>query len=230
VPESRLLRRFFPDARETLAEGVTIKLFRYHFLLYHHLYRLAEELEKNDSEFFLYIKTINVYLLRKPAAGHCCYFDETKPGFCGMKIDGAAGSGRYCSFHRKLRNERIGGGTVTDPDARGFYLDLKNMEEMDEQKLKMWQNGILTYAASHEEIERSLKLLSLPPDYSIARLKNRYRYLCKRYHPDTAGPDSAADGQAVAGHAADGDPSVTIDFKEIHRAYQTLLALAASLH
>jgi hypothetical protein len=193
-----------------------MKLFRYHFLLYHHLYRLAEKLEKSSSDYFLYIKTINVYLFKKPTAGHCAYFDEVKPGFCGIKIDA---SSLYCAFHGRQRTGRIDTGTVSDADARGFYLDLKNMEEMDEQKLKMWQNGVFTYASSHEEIERSLKLLSLPPDYTVARLKNRYRYLCKRYHPDTAGP----------GTASDGNPPVSVDFKEIHQAYQTLLALAASL-
>lgn len=193
-----------------------MKLFRYHFLLYHHLYKLAEELEKGGSDYFLYIKTINVYLFRKPTAGHCTYFDEIKPGFCGIKID--TGS-RSCAYHGRQRTDQIETGTVSDADARGFYLDMKNMEEMDKQKLQMWQNGVFTYAASHEEIERSLKLLNLPPDYTIARLKNRYRYLSKRYHPDTA--DLAA--------ASDSNPTVSVDFKEIHQAYQTLLALAASL-
>ena len=205
VAETVLLREFLPGAREALKGSVSLELFRYHFLLYHSLYRLAEELEQSDAKYLLYIKTINVYLLKKPAPGFCRYFDESKPGFCGVKTGGEE---LYCAFHRLRTAGLRDAGILGDAGTRQYYLHLDNMESADEQTLKMWEQGIFRYAASHEEIDRSLKVLGLSADFSLKRLKNRYRYLCKQHHPDTA---------CGAGRRQ--------DFSEIQHAYQVLQAL-----
>ncbi len=211
VPETHLLREFLPGAREALAAGFSLELFRYHFILYHSLYLLTEELEQSDSQYLLYIKTINVYLLQKPAPGYCRYFDESKPRFCGVKTGQAE---QYCSFHRKMSDRHREAGTLGDAGMREYYLDLDNMNSADEQTLKMWERGIFRYAASYKETERSLEILGLPADYSLRRLKDRYRYLSKQHHPDTAGSGERVTVEKPAK-----------DFGEIQHAYEVLLAL-----
>lgn len=206
VTETDLLREFYPESRKALTKGMSMELFRYHFLLYHSLYKLAEELEKSASDYFLFVKTINVYFLKKPDRGYCRYFNEKGPAFCGNKTEV---NGEYCTFHRDLSDSRKQAGTVGDAGMREYYLDFRNMHTMDEQKLKMWEKGIFTYAASHEEVERSLDILGLSPDFSLQRLKNRYRYLCKQHHPDTES----------------GNDTTRRDFGTIQHAYQLLLEL-----
>ena len=217
VMETELLREFFPGSREALAAGVSLELFRYHFILYHSLYRLAEELEHSNSDYILYIKTINVYLLKKPPAGYCRYFEESVPGFCGVKTGIAE---LYCPFHRDLNDRHRKAGTVGDAGMREYYLNPDNLETADEQTLKMWERGIFTYAASHEEIERSLEILGLPADFSLQRLKNRYRYLCKQHHPDTEAGHRGKDTQEHTG-----GQTCPADFREIQHAYQVLMTL-----
>ncbi len=218
VPETRLLREFLPESRQALADGVSLELFRYHFILYHHLYKLSEELEASGSEYVLFIRTINVYLLQKPVPGFCRYFNEAGPGFCGVTIEnpekgeqktsGSVDPPQYCSFHRNIIEEHRDTGTLDDVGMREYYLNLENMEAADEQTLKMWEEGIFTYAASHKEIDRSLEILGLSADFTLQRLKNRYRYLCKEHHPDTAA------GKEASSH----------DFSTIQHAYKVLLA------
>lgn len=214
VPETELLRRFYPEARKALIESVSLDLFRYHFLLYHSLFRLAASLESSESEYYLHIKSINVYLFRKPAPEYCIYFDPDKPGFCGIRRDTAPSpASRYCSFHRRKAERETADGTIGEAAMSSYYLDLGNLDRMDEKKLKMWQEGIFTYAASYEEIDRCLELFGLSSDFSLKRLKNRYRYLSKLHHPDT----SSAGGGSTGGDAP--------DFKDIQHAYRILSSL-----
>ncbi len=214
VPETELLRRFYPEARKALIEVVSLDLFRYHFLLYHSLFRLAASLESSESEYYLHIKSINVYLFRKPAPEYCIHFDPDKPGFGGIRIDTApAPASRYCSFHRRKADRETTDGTVGEAAMSSYYLNLENLDSMDDSRLRMWQEGIFAYAASYEEIDRCLELFGLSSDFSMKRLKNRYRYLSKLYHPDT----SSAGGVSAGGDAP--------DLKDIRHAYRILSSL-----
>ncbi len=201
VFETQLLREFFPEYKSKLTGGITLELFKAHFILYHHLYKLAHKLI--DTEYFLYIKNINIYMFQKPDKGHCQFFDSDNVSFCGSQI---SSDQEYCMFHKNKVDKVLGESTIDKSGIDSYYLDLKNMEEMDDQKLDMISKGIFKYAATYKEVNESLEVMGLSIDYSLDRLKSRYRYLAKENHPDV-------------------NQSRDKTFNKIHKAYQILLNL-----
>ncbi len=201
VPESVLLERFFPDAREIMIGSPGQQLFDIHFTLYHHLYLLADELA--GSEYFLFIRSMYIYLLTRPAPEHCSWFDAGRAVFCGVET---AQGEPFCAFHRERESAVKNAGTLSFSSLRNYYLDPGNLNPEEANRMANLSRGILRYGASGEEVERSLDLLGIDIDCSVDRLKRRFRYLSKRYHPDTCLDDMG-------------------DFRQMRQAYSLLLRL-----
>ena len=201
VFETELLRVFFPEYRVKLGMGMTIELFRAHFILYHHLYRLADKLR--ETEYFLFIRNIYIYLFKRPGGGHCQFFDKENICFCGTKTEN---NEFYCSFHKDKSEKVLADNSVDKIGIDSYYLDISNMDEMDEQKLDMISKGIFEYASTYREVNESLDIMGLSIDYTLERLKSRYRYLAKESHPDVNQSDNKM-------------------FDKINKAYQILFKL-----
>lgn len=188
VEESGLLRRFLPGTETLMARGVSVELYRAHFTLYHHLFRLAEALER--SRYYLHIHLIHVHLLEKPEGGRCRHFDSAEVRFCGAP-SGHAGEESLCDRHR-LEGERLRAqGALSRIGLSAFYLDAGNIDAFGRDRLDRLTRGVFLYMAEYREIEHSLEVLGLPIGCSSDRLHERYRYLSKRYHPDLGRPDGA---------------------------------------
>ncbi len=201
VHETELLRRFRPEqADESLGGGISLDLYRAHFVLYHHLYRLAGELE--GTPWFLHIRSVKVALLRRPAEGRCQFFHEERGVFCEAP---AAGTGLYCGRHQREIREHGEAGTVGAVSMASYYLDPENYRSMDEGKLERMTRGVFYYAANQEEIEQAREQMGLSADFSPERLRRRYLYLSKLAHPDRNGGDNAP-------------------FQELQKSYRILLA------
>lgn len=188
VEESSLLRRFLPGTEALMRQGVSVGLYRAHFTLYHHLFRLAEAL--SSSRYHLYIHLIHVYLLEKPEEGRCRHFDSEEVRFCGAPAVHTS-DGFLCDRHR-IEAERLREhGAISRIGISAFYLDTGNIDAFGSERLERLTRGVFLYMAAYREIERSLEVLGLPIGCSSERLRERYRYLSKRYHPDLGQPDGA---------------------------------------
>lgn len=181
VQETELLKAFL--GRDSgLNQGISLDLYRAHFILYHHLYRLKAELA--DSSWYLHIRSVNASLLRKPPRGECCHFDEEKGLFCRRKSGPASD---YCPRHaeemRRIKSE----GRLDGPGMASYYLNPQNMKGMDGEKLERMTRGIFTYAATFDEAEAARDFMGLSPGYTRERLRRRFRYLSLKMHPDQAG-------------------------------------------
>ena len=205
VSESELLKRFLPEMADSLLAGVSMKLYSAHFILYHNIYMLTEKAA--ESGYALHVNLIYVYLLKIPPEGACAQILKDENRFCGLKCDEGE---RLCGFHGKKHETLRRAGTLDIPDISTFYLNPENLDAFDEERLELFARGIFRYAAHYREIDRCLNILGLSLDYTLDRLKNRYRYLTKRFHPDLGenGP---------------------FPFAEITNAYHVLLDLKTGL-
>jgi hypothetical protein len=185
IIETDLIRRFFPAFRKRGVSEINAKLFRVHFVLYHHLYKLEQKLRIEKRNTRIYIKNIWIYCFDCPPPERCSYFDETRAEFCNKPALNRSGR---CSLHY-AREEMVRlKGEVEPQDIRAFYLDKENINSIDEKSLehmlKDMFRGVQYFLKHYDEIDEALEFMSLDMDFSLSRLKNRYRFLSKKYHPD----------------------------------------------
>lgn len=195
VVETTLLREFFPENADSLRNGSMLELYYKHFTLYHALYSL--EMSLMDTSYFLYIKNIWIYLRVRPDPGFCSYFDEAAGDFCRNLCE----SGRQlCTFHNEIERTLRRNGTMDVEHIRYFYLDPANRNRIDEKMLTSMIDTVHGYAQSFKEIDECLQLFGIDLDYSVERLKERYRYLTKKYHPDVNDDSEATFKKITSGY------------------------------
>lgn len=193
VQESQLLKHFFPHVPVAVD---SLDFFHAHFNLYHYIYKLADQVNSGNKE-LLYIRLSSCYLLPYPEPGGCRFLEEDPVGFCGQRADNSG----YCIIHKEMKSRKN-----SLPGFRGmrdYYLDLSNDQSMSQEELEHMTAGVSAWIGSLDEIESSLKLLGLPRNCSLTRLKERYRYLARENHPDKKGE--------------------ALHFNEIHQAYKIIL-------
>lgn len=177
VEEQILLRNFFPE----VSDFQGLHLFRCHFNLYHYLYCLKDRLQ-DEGLWKLHIQLSKCYLLEIPVE-RCRFFLEKENRFCSKETTDS----RYCSAHLletvHTREEEL-------PGFQGigaYYLDRTHYSEMDEGQLDRMTRGMNKWLASAKEIDQSLTTLDLSENFTLERLKSRYRYLVREHHPDRQG-------------------------------------------
>ncbi len=206
VNETVLLKRFCADTESDtgLSEGISVDLYKKHFILYHHLYRLAQELE--GSPWYLHIRLVNIALIRRPEKGFCQFFDEDRGFFCPAE----AGKGKnYCPRHEEEMQSLGREGILGAVSMASYYLNTENYRSMDAGKLDRMTRGVFYYAANQEEIERARRVMGLSADFTKERIRRRYLYLSKQTHPDRLEGERGS-------------------FQDLQEAYQILLEVASS--
>lgn len=130
-----------------------VKLFRMHFLLFHRLYHLRDELHA-EGRGSLCIHALSIRLLP------------------------------YTASHQ---------GVVTDDPLRRYYLDLQNLEnDASETMLESMLAGFwsaLSRSADASAQHRALQMLELDASASDKQIKQAWRRLAMRHHPDRGGDD-----------------------------------------
>ncbi len=201
VVETDILKYFFPQYNEVMYNGLNLDTYKMHFVLYHYLHKLARKLRFEDSDYYIHIKYIYIYLIRKPEKGFCSYYNEELEVFCNEKT--SVINDKYCEFHHKLEVEK--NNKLDYVDISNYYLNFDNYYKVDEDGLEKTLNGIYKYIVSKDLIEQSLEILSLSIDSSFDRIKERFKYLSKKFHPDI-----------------NKDKDIEERFKKICSAYQVL--------
>ncbi len=191
--ESRLLKVAFPECQ--LLDMDALSLYKYHFLLFHLLYVLQDEYALNDQ--YLHIHFMRIYLTDYPEEGVCRYYDDTLNTFCRAACNKGTD---YCEFHFS----QIGGMQMETLSDRYFYLDTDNYDQFDAETAESFMNGAWEILAHHKKFQVSLQALDLPLSADKQMIRNKFRMLAKKYHPD---------------HGAESHD----EFNKINRAYRFLL-------
>lgn len=183
VIETDLLRNFFPDYEEVMLSGISLDTFKMHFVLYHHLFKLARKLILEKNEYFLFIKYIYIYLLKRPEKNKCQFFNEELESFCGEKVYGTNGKNfKYCKYHHDIEKKKKN--QLDFIDISHYYLDFNNYYKMNEKELEKTIGGMYRYVKDKDIIEESFDILSVSIDDPFKRIHDRFIYLSKKFHPD----------------------------------------------
>jgi hypothetical protein len=191
--ESQLLRVAFPDL--DISQADTLTLYQSHFLLFHVLYRLQDELYQEKK--YLHVHFMRTILVPYPDAKHCRFFEELFGRFCQAAC---VSDGGYCDFHIN----QIGETALNELSLRYFYLDGRNFYKLDARTATAFMNGTWEILTHYDEYQRSLRILGVSERADLSLIKKRFRQLAKEHHPDRGATSSER-------------------FHEINNAYQLLL-------
>jgi len=195
--ESELLKIAFPGFE--LRNTDPLLLYQSHFLLFHVLYKLQNEFNKDNK--YLYVHFMRTLVTDYPDIGRCRFFDEHLTSFCNTNCDS---DNNYCEFHEKLMGET----EIEELSARYFYLDQENFYKLDKDTAEAFMRGTWETLRYYKEYKESFEILGLHESADIDEIKKRFRMLAKECHPDLGGrPDSNE------------------RFNRINRAYRLLLQI-----
>lgn len=195
--ESELLKIIFDGINIMSLDSLT--LFRYHFILFHILYILQEEFYRENL--YLHIHFMRIFLTPYPEKGRCRYYDEYNGVFCNIE----ANESDYCDFHFKI----IGNNKLEKSPIKLYYLDKSNYFKLNKKSADDLINGAWNVLNHYDQYKESFKILDLPESSDLTIIKKRYKYLAKKYHPDSMDKDQKLDKS----------------FNEINRAYRFLISI-----
>lgn len=177
IDEFTLLNHFYPQVPIDLTD---FNFFSAHFLIHHSLYNLRKNLIHQG--YLMFIQLSSVYILKIPDDGICSWFCESTISFCGNSADE-----KFCSYHLKKNGELIGKGAVESDPLQEYYLDLKNLEQLDEHSFRQFADSGIYLADNIMKVQKALVVFALDPSVDLSRISSRFRYLVKESHPDTGG-------------------------------------------
>ena len=93
----------------------------------------------------------------------------------------------FCLEIRLFPYREASGGIAEADPMREYYLDLRNMEDMDESEVRKMLEGFFARLESYSRMEEDLAALDLRPGAAPDTVKRRYRHLALRHHPDRGG-------------------------------------------
>ncbi|MFZ5949342.1 MAG: DNA-J related domain-containing protein, partial [Candidatus Rifleibacteriota bacterium] len=150
VYESILLGEFCPQLNQI--NGPAIELYRWHFALFHQLYRLKDRLVASNS--YLHIHFMGIHLTAYPGAGECRYYEDSR--FCRAEINEDDES--LCAFHRGKCEESA----LNELSDRYFYLDPENFFALKEENAEAFISGAWNLLVNYDEVQACYKTLGLP--------------------------------------------------------------------
>jgi hypothetical protein len=169
VAETDLLRHFFPG-EDVFGTGVDLELFEKHFLLYRRLWLFDDELRLTTGR-RLWIRSIRSTLLAAPPAGLCGTLDTDVGTYCLAPLP--------CSVHRGLHPELA--------TMKGYYLDWSNLNGMSQERLTSLVDGFFRWVGEGPGRANALTLFDLGDTATDAEIRQRWKALSKKNHPDRGG-------------------------------------------
>lgn len=136
-----------------------LDLFQKHFLLFHALYKLNDQLQA-PQEGMLIIEALNIQFL---------------PAEQGQQ--NRANDPKY-NLYLELANH--------DP-LRDYYLDIKNLHDTSSEDVDNLLDSFWLNMGDNSEKNSALALLDLQEPCDLVIIKKRYRQLLAKYHPDKGG-------------------------------------------
>ncbi|NCB37516.1 MAG: hypothetical protein EOM80_01995 [Erysipelotrichia bacterium] len=174
VWECELMKVAFPEA--DLINGAPLEIYRWHFVLFHVLYKLASEFAGRGL--YLHIHFMRTCVKKNPGPTLCRYFDDKLTNFCGALC---REDRQLCDFHF----QKIDDAAIDSLSERYFYLNPANFEALSCENAEKFIGGAWNLLQNPKEYHRCLRVMGLPEGVSIDLLKKRFRYLAKTMHPDT---------------------------------------------
>ncbi|MDH4127895.1 MAG: DnaJ domain-containing protein [Spirochaetota bacterium] len=187
VLETTLLREFFPNKKSSFKE-LDFDTVQMHFILYHHLHKLAYNL--HESNYLLYINYIYIYLLKKPGFEYCPHFNEATISFC---LSEKENDDIYCKYHLekhiKLTSEQF----LKPSGVEGYYLDINNFSSLKDEYPELINRAkkIKKFIISSRKIDECYDIFGLRYGASFDKIQMQYKSLAKKYHPDVNSSKSA---------------------------------------
>jgi hypothetical protein len=152
LTEYALLRRLQQSRQGDFPAGLfkdNLTLFQAHFLLFHALYRLRDQLSESGQG-WLEIDVLRIALA--PPRGP----SDARP--------------------------------LVHPDPlRGYYLDLENLRDTGARDVERMLGGFWRRYLANQRRAEALQALGLSDPVDPATIKQRYRRLAMRHHPDRGG-------------------------------------------
>lgn len=161
LSEARLLKALqnSENGGELYCSDNIAGLFRIHFLLFHVLYLLQDELLQGQQA-CLEISPLNL---------------QMHPFDTAQQHD------------------------ITEYDAlRAFYCNLSNLDDVDEQQLGRWLGKFWASLPANEKRQQALATLELQDPVDDMAIKEQYRRLVMRCHPDRGGDNETLQSINVA--------------------------------
>ncbi len=197
--ESELMRFALPDVNILLS--TPLELFRAHFVLFHSLFRLQEELAGEGR--YLHIHFMRIWCLPFPPDGECRFFEDSANSFCRLPaVQGA----RLCPVHSRGRDP----GVLETLSDRAFYLEERNFGLLDEETAAAFLKGGWTLLRHGNEIGSCFSELGIPPTGDLLAVKRAFRKKAGELHPDSPTGDAEK-------------------FLRLDRAYRILLGVIPTL-
>lgn len=154
----KALKDQFPEFKQ-LAEDANLQLFRQHFVIMNALYQLQTSLWQ-DEQLILSIQALEISLL--PAS----------------PVDQASG---VEPGSKELGNN-------VDAKLAAYYLDWKNYKDTDEAEVSNLIGSFYQRMDLEGDKTNALKILEITTlSPSKTEIKQQYRKLAQRHHPDTGG-------------------------------------------
>ncbi|MDN5280612.1 MAG: hypothetical protein PWR01_4577 [Clostridiales bacterium] len=192
--ESDVFASLLPDL--DLISAPAIELFRFHFVLFHHLFALQKKLFESDK--YLHVHFMSINLAKYPEAGLCRHYFADSGTFCSETAhsDGAG----LCSFHLDPAST----GACELLSERYFYLDQANFFSVSEENAEAFIAGAWNLLMNYQDLVQCYEILGLPENTDLKLVKRHFRHLAKKYHPDI-------------------NPEFSAEFSRINTAYRRLL-------
>lgn len=200
VIETTLLRKFFPIAENRSFREMDLPTVQMHFILYHHLYKLAHFLRQTD--YLLYIYYIYSYLFKKPDKEHCPHFNEWNTRFCLAEKEE---DHFYCQYHLEKEEHVVKMQSLKPRGIEEYYLNFDNFNSLENEypHLKNQVQKIKEYSLFSHDLEAYFDLLGLDYGVPFDKVQQRYKALAKQFHPDlNSSPEACRKFQAIT-HAFD---------------------------
>lgn len=172
--ESELLKKAIKDIN--IMECDSLTLYQSHFILYNILYKLKDEFHKDNK--YLHVHFMRTFLIDYPDKGKCFFYNEDLFCFCKNECKG---ENNYCDFHLK----RIGSNNIDMLSEKYFYLDKNNYYKLNKETAEAFLSGTWEILAKFDDFKKSFKILNLPESADLNTIKRQFKYLAKKYHPDT---------------------------------------------
>ena len=176
--ESELLSAAFQ--KFGIMQASALELYQHHFLLFHMLYVLQNEFRQEGR--YLHIHFMRTMLLSYPCADECRHYLADPGVFCKEPV--IAGR-ELCHHHLEI----VGEHALEHLSERWFYLDESNFFSFDAESAEAFINGAWQLLKNSGEFDQSLAALELPRSPTLPMVRQAFRRLAKKFHPDVGGDD-----------------------------------------
>ncbi|MBP7653230.1 DnaJ domain-containing protein [Candidatus Dependentiae bacterium] len=167
---------FHEDYMEQKIFSNNYSLYKYHFSLFHHLFKL-QKIFNEEGFYYLFISPLKIKIFDKNYK-NCIYYFDNENIFCGNQV---LNNGYYCQNHQKSNFE------IESVSLREFYINLDNYNVITEEILEKLISGFWKYNRYKSDLRKYFSALDLPVSATKTDIKKKFKKLAVKHHPDKQG-------------------------------------------